>query len=220
MNKIAAFLFLLLSASGVRADWQSGFSYDVAVSTSASGPFASSTIIWTSGAAPGFFPSSIDIWTDGAQPGSTTNILVWSSVVPTDKDFATFTHSPFFIKLTVRDNASGLSDAFVLGGSYEPGKSSNDLPVPSFGGHFKRRIGNREYDVTALPPEPRDPPGGVAELPAVIWPPGYPYAAITYAMEATINVTDVTATPEPASLLLALPAAIALGIAVRRRRPL
>jgi hypothetical protein len=201
-------LFLLLTTSNAHADWQSGFSYDVAVGTSASGPFASSAIIWTSGAAPGFFPSAIDIWAEGAQPGGTKTTLAESYVFfEGDKGFSNFTHSPFFIKVSLHDKASGLSDSIVLGGSYDPSGQPNGGPVPSFFGHVKRKIGNHEYDVTASPPE-------FIALPSS----NGPDDVVGFRFDAMILTTEVAPNPEPASLLLALPAALALGISAMRRR--
>jgi MYXO-CTERM domain-containing protein len=214
-----AILVTLPLTSNARADWLSEYTYDVGIGTSASGPFASPLVtVWSSNVPAGFSPSSIDVLTPNAPDGGvvdghTVHSLAFAYVSRGnfDKDFSSFTQSPFFIKLTIHDKPSGLSDSLVFSGGFDPIGPSTSFFMPKLTGDGTRTIGDHQYNVNVLPPMPMPiAMGEVAGQTTFTW------EAFGFGM--TIDRSEVAPTPEPASLLLALPAALALGIAALRRR--
>lgn len=198
----------------VRADWQDIFSYDVSVANSPDGPFNPDVaMIYSAGSHPftqigvvaQSFSPGLDI------PNGASANVAYAVLLHGKENFASLTHSPFFIKVSINDKASGLTDSVILGGSFDRGLQ-NSSPLPTFNGQVKRQIGNRIYDVTSLPPMPGFPEGspGAAQGPDDL-------PSDWYLFTANITSSEVAPTPEPATLVMAI--AGALGMATVRRWP-
>lgn len=211
---------LLLAGFPIKAhaDWLSHFSYDVTVSKSKDGPFTGGTELWSSGAPAGYASSYIDIHGTTSHwgfehDGAFYHELASSSVIlgNFDKDLAAMPHVPFFLKLSVHDKASGLADSFAFGGQWKTPSSFS--PALDFTGHAEGRIGNHVYKVNIGPPLGLPMGAGIP-------PPGsfVSYAVDAVALTATIDRIEVAHAPEPATLLMLLPASFLFGAVAFRRR--
>lgn len=213
MKRIALSLVaILLFASCVHADWQSTFSYDASVAISPSGPFLPNAIVFSDGSPPTHIDvSAQQFHSVGGNdlPDGVQTILASSSAFMDAKDFSSMPHSPFFIKVSIHDKASGLTDSVVLNGSFD---LINGVPVPSFNGSVKRQIGDRLYDVTSFPPIPGFPPGHSEHAHA----PGDPIETLPFQFVASITSTEVAPTPEPTTIFMAFAGIFGIGV-VRKR---
>lgn len=217
IGTLVAALVLAFSPNSASADWLSDFSYDVTVSKSSGGPFGADTKLWSSSVPAGYASSYIDLQGTKShwgfeQDGKFYHELACSYVVQGnfDKDVSAMPHVPFFLKVTLHDKASGLSDSVVLGGQWMT--PSTLLPGLEFAGQAERQIGNHLYKVNIGPP---------LGLPMAGAPPGPDFLFYTLdavAFMATIDRIEVAHAPEPATLILVFPVSLLFGVFAIRRR--
>lgn len=221
---VAAILLIVLFPVNADADWMNDFTYDVTVSNSASGPFTPYVKLWSSNVPAGSVPSFIEL--EAMSPwsfdyaGTTHYSLASSSVMlgNHDQNLANIPNVPFFLKLKLHDKASGLSDSLMFGGKWKgapiyegQGAPPEFLPDLDFTGYGERQIGKHLYKVQIGPPlglpfaDERSPGQTISPVDHV-------------ALTAMIDRTVVASTPEPTTLLLALPAAFVLGAGSIRKR--
>jgi hypothetical protein len=217
-NTSIGIVALLLACFPIKAnaDWLNDFSYDVTVSKSGAGPFGADTRLWSSPTPEGFTPSYIDLhgtkthW--GFEQDGTFYHELASSYVTLgkfDKDLSEMPHVPFFLKVTLHDKASGLSESVMLGGAWKT--PTGFSPVLDFAGQAERRIGNHLYKVNIGPP--LGLPMAAGQGPDDVY---FPVEAVAFM--ATIERIEVAHAPEPATLILVLPVSVLFGaMAIRRR---
>jgi len=209
-----AYLLLISVASNAHADWVNAYSFDVAVGSSTSGPYAPAVEVWSSSAPTGLTPSSI-LLTAETYPQAYSTPIAEGVVHPlgiagvflgnADQHLAGISKSPFAFRLTLHDKASGSSDNVYFNGEFN--LTGPYQATPTFAGHAIRKVGDSYYEITALPPMPAPMMAG-----APVGPNDPKVIIDAFEFDVAISRTDVAPTPEPATLLLSVPAVLAIGV--------
>jgi len=207
---VAAILLIALFPINADADWINEFSYEVTVSNSAGGPFTPNVKLWSSKVPAGFESSYVDIFGESKPVGFEDNGVFYHSLGNYDKDTSGIPDVPFFQKLTIHDKSNGLSGSLMFGGMWKFPLSPLE-PIPDLTEYAEGQIGDQLYKATFMAiPLPMG--SGERGPDSTFW------AVAGVEFFATIERTEVAPTPEPTTLLLALPAAFVLGAGSIRKR--